>query len=78
MNDGWHYPNSIRSLLLPESNFDLLLSFRNTILPLPQFSKASIMYLYVTILPCNLVTRHQHMLGVLCVYFLTILITSAN
>jgi hypothetical protein len=32
-------------------------------------SKTSLTYLYVKILPCILVTRQQHVLSFLCVYF---------
>jgi hypothetical protein len=31
--------------------------------------KTSVTYLYVMILPCILVTREQHILSFLCVYF---------
>jgi hypothetical protein len=43
----------------------LLLSFQN----MSHIFKRSVSYLYVTMLPCILVMRHQHILSFLCVYF---------
>jgi hypothetical protein len=40
--------------------------------------KISVTYLYVMILPCILVTRQQHILNFLCVYFSTNLLISVN
>jgi hypothetical protein len=40
--------------------------------------KSSVSCLYVIILPCILVMRHQHILRFLCVYFWTNLLTNIN
>jgi hypothetical protein len=42
------------------------------------FSKKSVSYLYVRILSCILVTREQHVLSFLCVYFQTNLLTNVK
>jgi hypothetical protein len=43
-----------------------------------RYNISSVTYLYVTILPCILVTRFRHVLCFLCVHFRTNLITIVN
>jgi hypothetical protein len=50
-------------------NYILICYCRSQIFDLCHIFKGSITCLYATILPCILVTRHQHILSFLCIYY---------
>jgi hypothetical protein len=80
---AWYMPCPSHPSWLDHSNYiwqrvQVMKLFPN-IWTLPHF-QGSISYLYVMMLPSILVMRHQYIrvLGILCVYFQTSLLTSVN
>jgi hypothetical protein len=68
-----YYSNSISSLI----KFYFVNS-RSKISKLCLIFETSVTYLYVTILPCILVMRQQHILSLLCAYYQTNLLAGVN
>jgi hypothetical protein len=69
-----HIESALNFLL----NQVLIYYSRSQITELCRVLKTSVSCLYIMILPCILVTRQQHVLSFLCVYFSTNLLTSVS